>query len=249
MDSKDIAAIAEALKGLLPSQSPAGPATVSAVAIKLPSFWNTRPEVWFRQVEAQFATRNPPITSDETRFNYVVAALDSATAGEVEKLIMFPPSTGKYDALKGGLVDAFGKSQAVKDNELLSLAGLGDRKPSSMLRYIESLNADPQTLLRAVFMAQMPTEVRRILAGSSTTDLHALAKEADAIMEANSSFSASVSAVKPAATTSGPSPRAPYVCQYHYRFKEKAHKCNRNGCTLSHLVPHPKPSGNDQAGR
>jgi len=242
MDASDIAAIAEALKGLLPHQSPAGPSTVSAVAIKLPAFWNTRPEVWFRQVEAQFDTRSPPITTDLTKFNYVVAALDSATAGEVERLIMSPPSTGKYDALKAGLIEAFGKSQAAKDNELLSLAGLGDRKPSSLLRYIESLNADPQTLLRAVFMAQMPTEVRRVLAGSSTTDLHAL--DADAIMEANCPFSTTVSAVTPAATR-----RDPYLCSYHDRLKRKARNCNRNGCTLSHLVPMRTPTGNEQAGR
>ena len=157
---------------------------------------------------------------------------------------MSPPAEGKYETLKAGLVEAFGKSQAAKDNELLSLSGLGDRKPSSLLRYIESLNADPQTLLRAVFMAQMPTEVRRILAGSPTTDLHALAKEADAIMEANSSFSATVSAVKPAATS-----RESSLCYFHERFRRKARKCNRNGCTLSHLVPMTTPSGNDQAGR
>ena len=52
MDVKDIAAIAEALKGLLPQQPTASPAAISAVAIKLPAFWTTRPEVWFRQVEA-----------------------------------------------------------------------------------------------------------------------------------------------------------------------------------------------------
>ena len=66
------------------------------------------------------------------------------------------------------------------------MSGLGDRKPSSLLCYMESLNADPKTLLQALFLAQLPMEVCRVLAGSPTSDLNDLAKEADAIMETDS---------------------------------------------------------------
>ncbi len=87
--SADVQAIAQALQELQPR------AAVSAVALKLPSFWMARPAVWFSQVEAQFATRQPPIVADLTKFNYVVAALDNITAGEVEALILSPPAEGK----------------------------------------------------------------------------------------------------------------------------------------------------------
>ena len=252
LEAQDVQAIATALQALLP----AAPAAVSSVSIKLPPFWTTRPEVWFRQVEAQFATRSPAITVDLTKFNYVVAALDNVTAGEVEAIILSPPTDDKYGALKTALISAFGKTQASKDMELLSLSGLGDRKPSSLLRHMESLNADPNTLLRALFLAQLPMEVRRVLAGSSTIDLKALAKEADAIMEAGSTgcSATGISAVrKPTSSSTITTPRE--LCFYHTKFGKEARKCNQRGCKMGHLVSSSAPtpsapaSGNGQAGR
>ena len=149
LENEDVLAIAQALQALLPAVPDASPAAISAVSIKLPPFWTTQPEVWFCQVEAQFQTRNPVITADLTKFNHVVAAVDNVSAGEVEAIILSPPTNDKYAALKATLINAFGKTQASKDMELLSLSGLGDRKPSSLLCHMESHNADPKTLLRA----------------------------------------------------------------------------------------------------
>ena len=254
LEAQGVQAIATALQALLPA-APAAPAAVSSVSVKLPPFWTARPEVWFRQVEAQFATRSPAITVDLTKFNHVVAALDNATAGEVEAIILSPPRDDKYGALKAALIDAFGKTQAAKDMELLSLSGLGDRKPSSLLRHMESLNADPNTLLRALFLAQLLMEVCRVLAGSPTIDLKALAKEADAIMEAGSTgcSATGISALrKPAALPTTTTPRE--LCFYHTKFGKEARKCTQQGCTMGHLVSStppapPSASGNGQAGR
>lgn len=214
---------------------------VAAVALKLPAFWTTRPEVWFSQVEAQFATRQPPIVADLTKYYYVVAALDNVTAGEVESLILSPPDEGKYLALKTALIKAFGKTQLQKDNELLSLSGLGDRKPSALLRYIRSLNADPETLLRALFLAQLPVEVRQVLAASTKTDLDELAATADRVMEASQSTPSlsGISGIR-SRKDKRPAPSAA-LCYYHTRFGEAARKCNRNNCPLSHLVQPPAP--------
>ena len=65
LEAADIQALTTALQNLQPSQSPA---QVNATAIKLPSFWQGNPEVWFRQVESVFATCNPAITTQETKF-------------------------------------------------------------------------------------------------------------------------------------------------------------------------------------
>ena len=160
---------------------------VNAVSVKLPDFWTDSPEVWFARVEAQFG--NKAITQDETKYNYVVSALDNATAKEVQSVLTRPPEDEKYVALKEALVKAFGKTQAQKDAELLGLCGLGDMKPTALLRKMDSLNSDPATIYRALFLSQLPTEVRSVLASHEITDLQELAQTADRIVEARGSNS------------------------------------------------------------
>ena len=93
------------------------------------------------------------------------------------------PSEVPYNTLKAALIDAFGKTQAQKDQDILNINGLGDKKPSELLQHMNNLNADPKTLFKALFLAQLPPEVRQILALSDKTDIKDLAKEADRIME------------------------------------------------------------------
>ena len=146
-EAADIQALATALQNLQPS-----PAQVNAIAVKLPSFWQGNPEVWFRQVESVFATRNPAITTQETKFEYVIQALDNSTAERVQNIILDPPEN-PYDTMKATLIRAFCKTQAEKDQVLLSLNGLGDWKPPELLQNIKNLNADRSTLFKALFLA------------------------------------------------------------------------------------------------
>ena len=97
-------------------------------------------------------------------------------------MILNPPAQ-PYDELKAALIAAFGKSQPEKDQELLNLNGLGDRKPSELLQHMKNLNVDPNTLFKALFLAQLPPVIRRILATSAKTDIGELAIEADRITE------------------------------------------------------------------
>ena len=62
---------------------------VSAVSSKLPEFWPEDPEVWFLRVEAQL--RSKSITADQTKFDYVVTALDNRAAVEVKAVLVQPP--------------------------------------------------------------------------------------------------------------------------------------------------------------
>lgn len=251
LSAGDIAELAQALQSLKEDSVN----SVQAVALKLPSFWTAEPAVWFTQVEAKFNTHQPPIIQDKNKFDHVVQSLDNQTASEVKALLLSPPDAGKYEALKKALLQAFEKSQTEKDQELLNLSGLGDRKPTGLLRHIRSLNADPQTLLRALFLSQLPTEVRRVLAVSSADDLDNIATKADHIMEATAHDHRHVGIS--AARTVHPTRKSSEtgrgnLCFYHANWGQEARKCAHKGCPLSHLVlpssPAKSSSGNARAG-
>ena len=228
LETSDITALADALKNLQqPAQAP-----VNATAVKLPSFWQGNPEVWFRQVESVFTTRNPAVITQQTKFEYVIQALDNNTAERVQNIILDPPEN-PYDAIKAALIKAFGRTQVEKDQELLNLNGLGDKKPSELLQHMKNLNADPNTLFKALFLTQLPPDVRRILATSSKTDIDELATEADRITEvARLTQDVQVNAAgasrgPPQQSQRGPRPmsKIPGLCKYHSTFGNKARKC------------------------
>ena len=158
------------------------PGGIEAVSIKLPDFWHRAPEVWFARVEAQFGTKK--ITEDQTKFDYVVSALDMVAAEEIQAILLNPPEENKYPAIKQILVKTYGKTQAEKDAELLNLNGLGDKRPTALLRRINSLNDDPQTLKRALFLSNLPADMRTILAAQNIQDIEKLAEAADNIFDA-----------------------------------------------------------------
>ena len=81
--------------------------------------------------------------------------MDNITADPVQNIILSPPEN-PYDQLKAALVGAFGKTEAEKDQELLNLNVMGDKKPSKLLQHMRNLNVDPNTLFKALFLAQLP---------------------------------------------------------------------------------------------
>ena len=263
LDADAVKAIAQAFKDLVtPTAAQGGAATVSAVGppLKLPQFWTAKPELWFKfkQVESQFSTRK--ITGDKTKFDYVVQSLDNSTAAEVESIIIDPPTEDSYEVLKTALNKAFGKSQARKDMELLTMGGLGDRTPTSLLRHMTSLNTDPQTLFRALFLSKLPLEVQTVLAASEETDISKLAEQADRMVENSRMRNASASALGVSAAKTQPpqppqgqqqrhkgnnhkpasQPAAPGepggFCFYHAKYGNKARKCPKPTCPMHHTI-------------
>ncbi|GBM56496.1 hypothetical protein AVEN_110515-1 [Araneus ventricosus] len=100
---------------LIASYSSAG---VSAVAIKTPPFWSDKPELWFAQLESQFALGN--ISVDSTKFHYVIAALNSVDLTCVSDLVLNPPQTDSYNSLKTRLMAQNAGSESVRLKKLLS---------------------------------------------------------------------------------------------------------------------------------
>ncbi len=193
-------------------------ATVSAVVVKIPPFWPADPEVWFAQVEAQFATR--AITTQKTRFDHMVASLGPEFATEVRDLILKPPADTPYDKLKAQLIRRTAASEQRKLQQLISGEELGDRKPTQLLRRMQQLlgdklsSADSQTFLRELFLQRLPSNVHMVLAlADAAMDLSKLAGMADKVMEVVTPTVASITDPAPrsdsspvaAATTNHPS--------------------------------------------
>ena len=80
--------------------------------MKLPPFWPADPQVWFAQVDAQFATLG--ITAQKTKFDSIIASLSPEVATEVHDLILQPPREEPYDRLKEQLIKHTGISEQRK---------------------------------------------------------------------------------------------------------------------------------------
>lgn len=65
---------------------------------RLPPFWKNEPEIWFMQVEAAFGTAR--ITREETKYQYLVANLDTSVLPFVADILRNPPTNGKYEKIK-----------------------------------------------------------------------------------------------------------------------------------------------------
>ena len=208
----------------------------NAVALKLPTFWCSQPRVWFAQAEAQFEIRK--ITADETRYYYVLSALDQDTATRLLDLISAPPSTDKYKALKERLVE--------RASRLLHTRPLGDSKPSVLMDEMLALLGDhpPCMLFEQLFLERLPEDIRVQLVDTKIEDHRELARKADALWaakcigdSANAILQHQPPKFKPKSKPKDASKNS--LCYYHRRFGEAARQC-RDPCTWSE---------NEQAGR
>lgn len=160
-------------------------ATIARVAVKIPDFISSDPELWFAMVEGSFASAG--VTVDSTKFGYVVGALPPKYAIEVKDIIMTPPSDSKYAKIKQELIRRLSASQEEKTRQLLERVEIGDRKPSQFLRHLQSLadSSVPETLLKTLWMGRLPKGIQVALAIVKDSKLEDLAVHADNIADAS----------------------------------------------------------------
>ncbi|CAH2217493.1 jg13749 [Pararge aegeria aegeria] len=163
--------------------SPDGPPEIYKVGIKVPPFYPDDPEIWFAQLEGQFALAN--ITSDMTKFYYVIGHIEHQYAKEIKDIIMNPPAAKKYDKLKSELVNRLSASKASKIKQLLRHEELGDRKPSQLCRHLRDLAGAefPDEYLHTIWISPLPVNVQTVLAAQRSASLEEQAELADKIMD------------------------------------------------------------------
>lgn len=192
-------------------------ADISAVTVnlRLPPFWPADPELWFAQVEAQFACRR--ITTQRTRFDHVVSSLSPEFAAEVRDLLLKPPTDNPYTVLREQLIRRTAASEQRRLQQLFTTEDLGDRKPTQLLRRMQQLLGDRPgvtdgSFLQELFLQRLPHNVRMVLASTPDTfGLDKLAEMADKIMEvaAPSISAASTPTVSTPTVAANSTPLAP----------------------------------------
>ncbi|GFR08346.1 transposon Tf2-6 polyprotein [Trichonephila clavata] len=155
------------------------------VSVKIPPFWEEKPEIWFFQVEAQFSIAN--INQEETKFNYLVAQIDPKYIENIWDIIQ-SDEKNKYSCAKSRLLSTFKESEEKSIKKLLTGISLGDMKPSQLLRKMKSFAGDNITekALRTLWLDKLPDSIKNILVVSSE-NLENLSVMADKIFEINSS--------------------------------------------------------------
>lgn len=163
-------------------------AEVAALGIssKIPDFWIEMPRVWFAQFETMMA---PQKQGDEVKYGVVLSKLHKDAVSQVADIIMSPPATNKYGAVKERLLAVYEESEERQFQKLVSEVELGDQKPSQLLRRMRELARKSQVAektLHGLWISRLPDHVRAVLTVSQDQKLDNLAAIADKILEGRS---------------------------------------------------------------
>lgn len=158
--------------------------TVSAIALssRIPQFWEDRPKLWFIQTEALL---KPQHQSDEAKYHVVLTRLSKDAVTQVSDILINPPATGKYEAIKNRLLEVYEESECRQIQKLIGEMELGDQRPSQLLRKMRDLarNKVPDQTLSVLWINHLPANVRSVLAVADANDLSTLSSIADKVME------------------------------------------------------------------
>lgn len=166
----------------------ANQAEISALGMsaKIPDFWIEMPRVWFAQFETMMA---PQKQGDETKYGVVLSKLGKDAVSQVTDIIISPPATNKYGAIKERLLAVYEESEERQFQKLVSEIELGDQRPSQLLRRMRELARNSQVAektLHSLWMSRLPDHVRAVLMVSQDQKLDNLAAIADKILEGRS---------------------------------------------------------------
>ena len=151
---------------------------------RLPVFsQRENPTLWF--VRAEAAMFSAKVTSDASKYSYLVSLLDPDSLNLVADIVTAPPATEKFRVLKERLLELYGQSEETIARNLLKTCRMGDEKPSHFLQRLRGLarNNVSDAVLKNIFLEQVPRSMHDILIASETTGLNKLASLADRLAE------------------------------------------------------------------
>lgn len=225
-----------------PSTASFSAGAVSATALKLPTIWTKSPEAWFRIAEAQFALKR--ITTDQTKFDYLITAITEDLAIRFRQQLEFPPAIGKYQALKDAILKKFKLTDFERAERLMGISELGDRLPSDLMQEMLNLHGgrDIDYLFKWKFLSLMPDFVRTALVDCDWGEATETALRADHIYRSRAPTDVSQLCKVAHRAASPPRDRETFNkqwCYFHNKFGNRARKCTKP-CSFSE---------NEQAGR
>ena len=209
---------------------------------KVPDFWESKPEEWFRIFDAHLAYFKP---SQDASFNTLLPLLTPAALSKMTPILRVPGPT-PYTAAKTALLKHFAKTPRDLARELRELRSLGDSTPSEILAHIRGLLPDPDVLFEVVLLDLLPSNARDAALQHSTLD--AMAAAADLIVAENQVAASlpAVSAISSEASSDGPSQALPVaaaitsspdLCPVHARYGRAAYRCaNPASCRMKNVI-------------
>lgn len=167
-----------------PSQIPwpHEPPVEATTRCNLPTYWNFNPELWFAQVESAFEVNG--IRADKSKYNLVISQLPQDIAQEVADIILHPPLTDRYPALRNAVLQRLAASADTRLHQLLNEVRLDSKTPSQLLRHMKRLanGAISDEALKVKWLDLLPPYTSRLCRVLPATSLDELAQLADLAM-------------------------------------------------------------------
>ena len=169
---------------------------INRISIKPPPFYTKRPEIWFRQMESQFALAG--VTSSQTKFHHILTALPEDIVCEVN----FNDSS--YGELKACVLNILQANRHQRIEEALAAVDIGNKKPSLVVNDLRRKFTDigltvNDDIIKSRLLTALPPHIRSALVGHENNELETFAKIADsmfAVAARDTPFISTVSHVK-----------------------------------------------------
>jgi hypothetical protein len=141
-----------------------------------------KPASWFITAESRFRLHG--VNQEQTRYDFLVAALSKEAVSLVLDIVENPPPHHPYTALKERLLESHQLNDYQRVSMLLRMEPLGGRKPSELLAAMLELcprGHETSIFFTHLFLERLPAELRIMLGEDNHQNPRDVAKKADSL--------------------------------------------------------------------